>query len=150
MIRRYLPAWLASLALLILSAACQRPTTPPSSEPTPSKPPLTILDAVTSRRVDSSYAPTDVTSRFSPADTFYCAVRVSGVEPDTAIVARWLFDDTVIGESTYTAEDQGSGYVAFELTNQQPWPQGDYRVEILSRGIVVASAAFQVVEPSAD
>ena len=150
MIRRYLPAWLAGLALLVLSAACQGPTTPPPSEPTPSEPSLTILDAVTSRQVDSNYAPTDVTSRFSPADTFYCAVQVSGVGPDTAIVARWFFGDTVIGESTYTTEDQGSGYVAFELTNQQPWPQGDYRVVILSRGVVVASAAFQVVAPSAD
>jgi hypothetical protein len=150
MIRRYLSAWLVGLTLIALSAACQHPATPQPSEPTPPEPSLTILDAVMSRRVDGNYVPTDVTARFSPTDTFYCAVQVADVAPDTPITARWHFGDTIIGETTYTTEDQGTGYVAFELTNQRPWPSGGYRVEIVSDGIVVTSVSFQVVEPPAE
>ena len=131
--------------LLILTAACQGPATPTPGETSSHVPPLEILDAVTSRGVDGDYAPVDVISQFAPSDTFYCAVRVADAEQNAEIVARWYFGDAQISEEVYKTETSGTGYVAFELTNEQPWPEGLYRVEILSAGGVLRSVEFRVV-----
>lgn len=140
---------ITSLIILILSVACQGTPTPipaKSPSPHPSLTPLTVLGTVTSRQVGGDYAPIDITSQFSPTDVFYCVTQVADVEHDTQIVARWYFDDALISEATYTTEDQGSGYIAFELTSQQPWPEGIYRVDVLSTGIVVDSVEFRVAK----
>jgi len=141
---------ITSLIVLALVAACRAtPATRPVESPSPA-PSLTILDAVTSRQVGGDYVPIDITSQFSPSDTFYCVLQVAQVEHETQIVARWHFGDTFISETTYTTEDEGSGYVAFELTSQQPWPKGIYRVDILSAGRVIESVEFSVTKESAD
>jgi len=137
------------LIVLALSVACRAtPATPPVESPSPA-PSLTILDAVTSRQVGGDYVPLDITSQFSPSETFYCVLQVADVENETQIVARWHFGDTFISETTYTTEDDGSGYIAFELTSQQPWPEGIYRVDILSAGSVIESVQFSVAKKSA-
>jgi len=139
-------SWVLILTLLVLAAACQgTATSVPGGSPS-HVPRLEILDAVTSRGVGGDYAPLDVTSQFSPTDTFYCALRVTDAEQDTEIVARWYFGDSQIGEATYTTEASGTGYVAFELTNQQPWPEGLYRVEILSAGVMLRAVEFRVAK----
>jgi len=96
--------------------------------------------------VGGDYAPVDVTSQFAPADAFYCVVQVANAGRDTEIIARWYFGSSLISEAVYVTEEQGTGYVAFELTNQQPWPEGLYRVEILSADVVLRSVEFWVAE----
>jgi hypothetical protein len=143
---------LTCLIVLALGAACQVSTTPTSIESPspPENPSLTILETVTSRQVSGDYAPIDVTSQFSPTDSFYCVIQVADVESKTQIVARWRFGNTVISETIYTTEEQGSGYVAFELTSDQPWPEGVYQVEILSGGAVMDSVEFRVAKGTTD
>jgi len=140
-------SWALVLTMLALTAAaCQAEVVQtPDEVPSPG-PSLVVLDAVTSRQVGGGYAPIGITSRFAPDDTFYCAVQVDGAEQDTEIVARWLLGDSLISEETYMTEASGTGYVAFELSSQQPWPEGQYRVEILSAGIVLHTVAFWVTE----
>lgn len=133
-----------ALIIMTLTVACQGKTLPTPAEPPSPGSPLMVRHAVTSRRVGGDYAPIDITSQFSPGDTFYCAVEVAEAERDTEIVARWYFGDSLISETTYTTEASGTGYVAFELTSQQPWPEGLYRVEILSAGVVLRSIEFRV------
>ena len=139
-------SWALFLAMLAFTTACQGTTVPPSAEPTSPEPSVVVLDAVTSRQVGGDYAPIDITSQFSPDDNFYCAVRVADAERDTEIVARWTFGDSLISEETYTTEASGTGYVAFELSSQQPWPEGLYRVDILSAGVVLRSVEFRVTQ----
>ena len=137
------------LLILTLGLACQETRIATSIESpslTPSSATLTILNTVTSRRVSGDYAPLDVTSQFSPADAFYCVIQVANAQPGTPIIARWLFGDALISEASYTTKEQGSGYIAFELTNQQPWPEGIYRVEIISADAVMGSTEFSVIK----
>lgn len=134
------------LAVLVLTVACRGASWPTSVESPSSGQSLVILEAVTARQVDSDYAPVDVTSRFSPTDTFYCVIQVTGAEQDARLTARWYFGDALITETTYVTEGEGTGYVAFELTNQQPWPEGFYRAEILSAGVALRSVEFQVAK----
>jgi hypothetical protein len=134
------------LVILVLGVACQGTTLPTPAESPSSGQSLTILEAVTARQVDSDYAPVNVTSRFSPTDTFYCVIQVAGAEQDAELTAQWYFGDTLITETTYVTEGEGTGYVAFELTNQQPWPEGLYRVDILSAGVALRSVEFRVTK----
>ena len=138
------------LIVLILGVACQVTTTPTPVELPSVSPALTILSAVTSRQVGRDYAPIDITSQFSPTDSFYCVIQVANAESDTQIVARWHFGNTVLSETTYTTEDRGSGYVAFELTSDQPWPEGIYQVDILSNSVVIESVEFRVAKEFTD
>ena len=135
-----------ALIIMALTVACQGTTLPTPVEPPSPGSPLVARHAVTSRRVGGDYTPIDITSQFSPADTFYCAVEVVEAERDTEIAARWYFGDSLISETTYTTEAPGTGYVAFELSSQQPWPEGLYRVEILSAGVVLRSIEFRVAK----
>ncbi len=134
--------WLA----LAFTAGCRDPMAPtPIALPSPGLP-LVVLDAVTARQVGGDYAPIGITSQFSPSDTFYCAAKVADAERDTEIVARWYYGDALIDEMAYTTETSGTGYVAFELSGEQLWPKGLYRVEILSDGVVLHSVAFHVTK----
>jgi hypothetical protein len=131
---------------LALATACQGTAVPtPDDLPSPA-PSLVVLDAVTSRQVGGGYAPLDLTSRFSPDDTFYCVVQVSNAERATEILARWFYRDDLIREEAYTTEASGTGYVAFELSSQQSWPEGQYRVEILSAGVLLRTVEFRVTK----
>jgi len=140
------PAFTLTLFVLALVVACQGVAAPTPDELPSSSPSLEVLQVVTSRGIGGDYVPVDITSQFSPADTFYCAVQVAGAERDTEVVARWYFGDALISEATYTTEASGSGYLAFELANQQPWPKGFYRVEIASAGVMLGTVDFQVAK----
>jgi hypothetical protein len=140
------PSLVLTLTILWLSVACQPRALPTPDEPLSSTPSLEVLEIVTSRGIGGDYVPIDITSQFSPTDTFYCAVRVAGAERNAEIVARWYFGDALISETPYATETTGTGYVAFELTNQQPWPEGLYRVEVLSAGVVMRAVEFRVAK----
>ena len=130
------------LIILLLTVACQgTPVESPCPDPS-----LVVLEAVTSRRVGGDYAPIDITAQFAPADTFYCVIQVTDAGRDTGIVARWFFGNSLLSETAYTTETSGTGYVAFELSSRQPWPEGLYRVEILSAGVVLRSVEFRVAK----
>ncbi len=76
------------------------------------------------------------TKVFSPTDTtFYCIAELSNAPEDTAVKAVWTAVDVEgvkpnlkIDESRITAD--GSGQLTFDLTNDGPWPVGEYKVEL--------------------
>jgi len=145
--KRYLLARMAILSIVALGAACQHTTAPtPVESSIASLPKLAILDAVMARQVDGDYAPIDVTDQFAPDEAFYCTIQVADVQPDTILVARWRFGDELIHESVFTVNEPGSGYVAFELTSERPWPEGNYRVEISSGEVLLRLVQFRVAE----
>ena len=74
------------------------------------------------------------TKVFSPDDTFYCVVELSNAPDDTAVKAVWSAVDveganpnTKIDETSITS---GSGQLQFNLTNDGPWPVGEYEVDL--------------------
>ncbi len=76
------------------------------------------------------------TKVFSPNDTtFYCIAELSNAPEDTAVKAVWTAVDVEgvkpnlkIDESRITADE--SGQITFDLTNDGPWPVGEYKVDL--------------------
>ena len=76
------------------------------------------------------------TKAFSPNDrTFYCIAQLSNAPEDTKVKAVWtavdvegVKPDLKIDESRITADE--SGQLTFDLTNDGPWPVGEYKVEL--------------------
>lgn len=74
------------------------------------------------------------TKTYSPDEPFYCIVELANAPDDTAIRAVWtavrvegVDPETRIDEASATG---GSGQVQFDLTNDGPWPPGEYRVDV--------------------
>ena len=74
------------------------------------------------------------TKTFSPDEPFYCIVELSNAPNDTEVRAVWTAvkaegadPNTKIDEAKTTS---GSGQLQFNLSNQGPWPVGDYKVDL--------------------
>ena len=74
------------------------------------------------------------TKTFSPDESFYCIVELSNAPDDTKVKAVWTAvkaedaqPNTFIDNATAKG---GSGEIQFNLTNQGPWPTGDYKVDL--------------------
>lgn len=74
------------------------------------------------------------TETFSPDEPFYCIVELSNAPNDTEVRAVWTAvkaedakPNTEIDEAKITS---GSGQLQFNLSNQGPWPTGDYKVDL--------------------
>jgi hypothetical protein len=76
----------------------------------------------------------DPTKVFSPDETFYCVAELSNAPDDTSVRAVWTAID-VEGANPNTKIDEvsttgSSGQLQFDLTNQGPWPVGEYKVDL--------------------
>ena len=74
------------------------------------------------------------TETFSSDEQFYCIVELSNAPKDTKVRAVWTAvkaegakPNTKIDEAKTTS---GSGQIQFNLSNEGPWPTGDYKVDI--------------------
>ena len=74
------------------------------------------------------------TDTFSPDEPFYCIVELSNAPDDTSVRAVWTAVE-VEGADANTRIDEarttsGSGQLQFNLSNESPWPTGDYKVDL--------------------
>ena len=74
------------------------------------------------------------TQTFSPNEPFYCIVELSNAPDDTEVRAVWIAVN-VEGADPNTKIDEaaaksGSGQLQFNLSNDGPWPTGDYKVDL--------------------
>ena len=95
---------------------------------------------------DSSGAPE--TSQFSQAQTFYCIVELANAPDDTTVKAVWTAvsaegtdPNLLIDESELTS---GDGTITFNLTNDQLWPVGTYKVDLYLNGELDRALTFEV------
>ncbi|MBE2220819.1 MAG: trypsin-like peptidase domain-containing protein [Anaerolineae bacterium] len=91
------------------------------------------------------------TTVFGPTDTFYLIADADGPE-NTSAKATWtavnaenvdpnyLIDEV---EQTYT----GSNTLTFDLKSDNPWPVGEYKVDLSLNGEPVQSVTFRVQAP---
>jgi hypothetical protein len=94
----------------------------------------------------------DVTTTFSPSDVINAVVDLENVPQQTEVVAKWIAVD-VEGEepdllfqeqSLEVDEDDFSGTIFFQLTNDGDWPTGMYKVELYLDGVLSQSVEFNV------
>lgn len=99
-------------------------------------------------------AGTNVTTQFSPEDTFYAVVELANAPDSTEVKAVWTAVDVgdaaepgqLIDEATL---ETGSGQVIFDLSNDGFWPAGQYKVDIYLDGELDQTLEFSV-EPATE
>ena len=95
----------------------------------------------------------NLTDIFSPSDVFFAVADLKNAPAGTVVEAKWIavqietFDP---GELIYEqaindfTDDSFTGTIYFQLSNDDGWPAGEYRVDIYLNGTFVGSAAFSV------
>jgi hypothetical protein len=88
------------------------------------------------------------TTVFGQGDVFYCQVELANAPDDTitkavwtAVAAEGVDPNSVIMEKEITS---GSGPITFNLSNDQLWPTGKYKVDILVDNKPAKTLEFQV------
>lgn len=129
-----------SLILLVgvLALACTLGT-PVTREPR-------VEEIQLAKGLDAQYKPVNVTTSFDPLETFYCSVKIRNAREGLTMTAKWYYGDQLLYQ-TSTPLQKGVGYVGFELTSSEPWPIGNYRIEIYLGDQLAGSAAFSVKAP---
>ena len=135
--KRNIPILLAVLALVFSSLACAALSTEMS------------LDNL---RMAHDEDGKQITSTFSVTDIFYAVSDLKNAPKGTVIKAVWVAvtaADTEPGlefqEQTFDiTDDSFSGTIYFQLSNDGPWPTGQYRVDLYLNDTLSQSLEFTV------
>ncbi len=90
------------------------------------------------------------TTSYSPGDTFYAVADLSNVETGSVVDAKWHivnvadYDSGEIQSTSLTIDEEAYTYVSFELSNSDPWPAGEYKVELYLDGALSQTINFSV------
>jgi len=129
------PVLFAGLVLLVLSLACST---------------LSSTPGASNFYMAKDSEGTNRTNVFAPDDDFFVFFDVSGIEAGTNFESRWYVLDlegqdpnTPVQTISYPYEE-GVGNIYFQLTSDDPWPAGNYKVEIYMNGTKVGEQAFSV------
>jgi hypothetical protein len=92
------------------------------------------------------------TTTFSTTDVFYAVADLANAPQGTQVEARWTAVNAADTEpnlefQTQTldiTEESFSGTIYFELSNDDGWPTGQYKVDLYLNGTLAQSAEFMV------
>lgn len=94
----------------------------------------------------------EVTTTFNPDDTFYLLVTLRNAPDDTHVKAAWIAANVPDVEPNTQLQDyelvSGSGKLTFNLSNDNLWPAGAYKVDIYLNDKLDRSLDFSVVNTS--
>lgn len=101
------------------------------------------------------YMATDVagtirTTVFSPTDDFYIFFDASGVDVGTNFQSRWYAldiegqDPNAPFQKIDYAYEADTSNIYFQLTNDEGWPTGHYKVEVYMKDVKVGEQQFSV------
>jgi hypothetical protein len=103
-----------------------------------------IKDATMAHDYDGN----EPTTVYDGRATFYCIAELANAPDDTTVKAVWtavqvdgVAPDTFIDEYELTT---GSGTVHFELSNNQLWPRGKYKVDLYLNDELDQTLEFEV------
>ena len=112
-----------------------------------------VAPPVSSAYIGDAYMASDVdgelqTNVFSPENVFYAHIELMDAPDDTQIKAVWTAVN-VVGEepNTYLTETDfvhGNGWIYFELSLDEPWPAGTYKVEFYINDVFDTVMEFSV------
>ncbi len=91
------------------------------------------------------------TTVFSPTEKIFLLVDMTGPE-NTRVKATWIAVNAEGVDPDYLIDEieqpfPGSGQLIFDLTNETPWPAGEYKVDLSIDGAVSQSFPFRVQAP---
>lgn len=104
---------------------------------------LTVTNLQLGRSVNADKTVAGHTTRFTPNETVYVSVHVTGAGSGTLSV-KWTYVtlDRVVGEPK--KEISGAGATEFHLENAGGFPHGDYKVEVFLNGQPAGERTFQI------
>jgi len=111
-------------------------------------PELEIIEVVLSNEVDDLGKPENVSDKFYPEDIINASVKLNCKKKDESISVKWYQGENgLLGEDQFIIEDDYylESYIVFVITNDGPWPIGDYRLEVFYNGSLDGSYAFKIV-----
>lgn len=93
-----------------------------------------------------------VTTTFSPTDVFFAVADLANAPQGTQVEARWTAVDAADTEpnlefQTQTldiTEESFTGTIYFQLSNDEGWPAGQYKVDLYLDGTLAQTAEFSV------
>ncbi|HSN75447.1 MAG TPA: trypsin-like peptidase domain-containing protein [Anaerolineae bacterium] len=99
-------------------------------------------------RLSKDEAGAQTTTTFGPEDVFYLKVGLANAPDDTKVKAAWTAVAVEGAEASTPLDDveltSGSATLTFDLANTNPWPAGDYKVDIYLNGALDRSLDFRV------
>jgi hypothetical protein len=135
--KRTAPILLAILALVFSSLACEALSTEMTLE---------------NLRMAYDENGRQVTSTFSAADVFYAVAELENATQGAVVTARWTAVDVAETEAGLEfqeqtidiTEEKSTGTIYFQLSNDDGWPVGLYRVDIYLNDTLAQSLEFSV------
>lgn len=107
--------------------------------------------SLTNPRMSTNSDGTDTVTVYSGGNAFYAVADLSNVETGSVVDAKWYlvsaadYESGEIESSSLTIEDKSLyNYVSFELTSVEPWPAGEYKVELYLNGALAHTLNFSV------
>jgi len=94
----------------------------------------------------------NVTTVYSPTDVFYAVADLSNAPSGTAVEATWTAVNAADTEPNLEfqqqtldiTEESFSGTIYFQLSNDEGWPVGQYKVDLYLNGALSQTAEFSV------
>jgi hypothetical protein len=140
--------WAGCLALALTASGCGKKDSSAAVETAsgaPASTPVSVTDVKLGRALGADKRLTDETDKFRPADVIYAVVETQGTAPNTALQARWTYQDgQVVDEASRTISAGGEDVTEFHVSKPSGWPKGKYTVQILLNGAPIQSKDFEV------
>ena len=77
--------------------------------------------------------------------TIYASVATDGATERVTLTARWTYEDgQVVAETNQEIAPDGAAVSEFHIEQAEPWPTGQYQVEILADGRSLGTSKFEV------
>jgi hypothetical protein len=106
---------------------------------------LQIADVALGRTMGNDKHVTNPIDSFTPHDTIFASVHTTGTAQNTALAAKWTFQDgQIVNERTETISPTGDAYTEFHISKPNGWPVGKYTLHVLLNGQEVQTKDFEV------
>lgn len=161
--QRLTPILTAALLGAIALVGCRQqedtaatPTSPPTTAPAQADEPaapaatVTVTDVQLGTEAAENEAVAEPKTSFAPTDdTIIASVSTATSDPsasvDGELVARWTYQDgQLVDESSEMLTFSETGVTNFRINNPEPWPEGQYKLEVLLNGDVVETREFTI------
>lgn len=104
-----------------------------------------IVSITLGKAVDAEGQVRDATEVFAPGDKIHAAVVAVGSSDGLTLSARWTAaDGTEVAKAGQSLSPTTPTVTTFSITQPEPWPAGEYRVEIAINDRVAEARSFRV------
>lgn len=104
-----------------------------------------IVSVTLGKAVDAEGQVREAQEVFAPADKIHAAVVSVGNSDGLTVSARWLSaDGTEVAKAGQSLTPTTPTVTTFSIAQPEPWPAGDYRVEIAVNDRVAETRSFRI------